>query len=128
MSMLNYLINFSEEDIPEVIEDLDISDRLILQSQINETRKAHIKLIRMYDEIKGKRLECSKRIANIKRDIYTNYDNRTTRSDIIATNQELIDLNDTIEAYDTALETIKNHIEFLKSDIRILTNSMYNRN
>lgn len=126
--MLKYLISFDESELPEIPDSLDISDRTILQEQINETRRSHIKLIRLYDKLKGDRLAASSKAAEIKREISMEFSGRNDRASEMNANEELQLLLGKIEAFDIAIETIKYQMEFIKNDIRILANSMFNSN
>lgn len=126
--MLKYLLSFDESELPSIPEELDISDRSILQEQINKTRQASLKLIRIQDDFRGDRLNISEKMSSIKREINLQNPKRNDRLDAIENNDEYQILNAKKEALDVALGTIGMQIDFLKSDLRILTNAMYNRN
>lgn len=126
--LLKYLLSFDESELPSIPEELDISDRSILQEQINEIRQASLKLIRIQDDFRGDRLDISKKMSAIKREINLQNSKRNDRLDAIESNDEYQILSAKKEALDIALGTIGMQIDFLKSDLRILTNAMYNRN
>lgn len=126
--LLKYLLSFDESELPSIPEELDISDRSILQEQINEIRQASLKLIRIQDDFRGDRLDISKKMSAIKREINLQNSKRNDRLDAIENNDEYQILSAKKEALDIALGTIGMQIDFLKSDLRILTNAMYNRN
>lgn len=126
--LLKYLLSFDESELPSIPEELDISDRSILEKQINETRQATLKLIRIQDDFRGDRLDISEKMSAIKREINLQNPKRNDRLDAIENNDEYQILSAKKEALDIALGTIGMQIDFLKSDLRILTNAMYNRN
>lgn len=126
--LLKYLLSFDQSELPSIPEELDISDRSILQEQINKTRQATLKLIRIQDDFRGDRLDISKKMSAIKREINLQNPKRNDRLDAIESNDEYQILSAKKEALDIALGTIGMQIDFLKSDLRILTNAMYNRN
>lgn len=126
--LLKYLLSFDESELPSIPEELDISDRSILQEQINKTRQATLKLIRIQDGFRGDRLDISEKMSAIKREINLQNSKRNNRLDAIENNDEYQILSAKKEALDIALGTIGMQIDFLKSDLRILTNAMYNRN
>lgn len=126
--LLKYLLSFDESELPSIPEELDISDRSILQEQINEIRQATLKLIRIQDDFRGDRLDISEKMSAIKREINLQNPKRNDRLDAIESNDEYQILSAKKEALDIALGTIGMQIDFLKSDLRILTNAMYNRN
>lgn len=126
--LLKYLLSFDESELPSIPEELDISDRSILEKQINKTRQATLKLIRIQDNFRGDRLDISEKMSAIKREINLQNPKRNYRLDAIESNDEYQILSAKKEALDIALGTIGMQIDFLKSDLRILTNAMYNRN
>ncbi len=126
--LLKYLLSFDESELPSIPEELDISDRSILEKQINKTRQATLKLIRIQDDFRGDRLDISEKMSAIKREINLQNPKRNDRLDAIENNDEYQILSAKKEALDIALGTIGMQIDFLKSDLRILTNAMYNRN
>ena len=126
--LLKYLLSFDQSELPSIPEELDISDRSILEKQINKTRQATLKLIRIQDDFRGDRLDISEKMSAIKREINLQNPKRNDRLDAIENNDEYQILSAKKEALDIALGTIGMQIDFLKSDLRILTNAMYNRN
>lgn len=126
--LLKYLLSFDESELPSIPEELDISDRSILEKQINKTRQATLKLIRIQDDFRGDRLDISEKMSAIKREINLQNSKRNDRLDAVENNDEYQILSAKKEALDIALGTIGMQIDFLKSDLRILTNAMYNRN
>jgi len=130
MGILNYLLEFDiESEVPEldIIEDLDITDKTILQEQINQTRKSHKKLIDFYDSLQNDIIKVRSKLASKKQSFYIKFQNRNERIDALAQDTEILELQNTIEALLDAMKTVNNHIDFVKNDLAILKNSMYNK-
>lgn len=129
--MLQYLLNY-DTDIDGIEEinleyDLDITDKTILQEQINNARKSYYNLMKIYDNLQGEYLEAKSELAKKMREAFIKYENRTERTNEISKDLSIINLEEKMEALKEAMKTLSNQIDFVKTDIRILTNSMYNR-
>lgn len=133
--MLQYLMNFGiepKEDIEKVDEmlniELDINDRTILQEQFNNSRRAQLKLLKINDELQAELLAQKSKLAKLTRELYINNDSRSDITKAMQTDLEIIAVNETIEALQMSLKTVSNHLDLVKSDVRMLNSSMYNRN
>ena len=130
--MLKYLINYDieteikNEDIMTEYE-IDINDRMILQEQVNNIRKSYFRLIKLYDELQANMInfesEKDKKIAYY----LTKFSNRNERIENQSSDIELIDINTKILATKEAMKTVGNQIDFIRNDLRFLSNSMYNK-
>ena len=130
--MLKYLINYDieteikNEDIMTEYE-IDINDRMILQDQVNNIRKSYFRLIKLYDELQANMInfesEKDKKIAYY----LTKFSNRNERIENQSSDIELIDINTKILATKEAMKTVSNQIDFIRNDLRFLSNSMYNK-
>lgn len=127
--MLQYLINYDvdTENIEEIdLEyDLDITDKTILQSQINNVRKSYRGLIKLFDLIQGEYIQTKTELANRMRTFQMDYENKNERLDAISKDLATINLQEKIEALKESLKTVENQLTFVKADMRILGNSMY---
>lgn len=131
--MLKYLVNFGvdanliDEASSSINDDIDITDITQLEGQINKARKTHNNLLKTYDSLQeeylNKKAALSAKIRNINMENVT----RTERQDAMATDIEYMDIVDSIEAIKEAMRMVGNQIDFIKSDIRILSNSMYRK-
>lgn len=126
--MLEYIVNFNQNNAVEFIDELDISDKSILQEQINKCRKNHFELIKMYDSLQHKLIKNSEQIMKKKRESMTEFDSRTERSNFLSTDPEYLSLLIESDSLKFAMSTVTSQIDYVKSDIRILTNSMYSKN
>ena len=128
--MLKYLLDFdidSSVDKIEIIEDLDITDKTILQEQINKVRKSYKELLDLFDSLKNDRIKTNESLLDKRRSVYLEYVGRTERADVLNTDEEILELQSKISAIDDAMNTVKGYIDFLKSDLRILGNSQYSK-
>lgn len=127
--MLQYLINYDvgTESIEEIdLEyELDITDKTMLQGQINNVRKSYIGLIKIFDSIQGEYIQSKTELANRMRTFQMDYDNKIERADAISKDLVTINLQEKIEALRESLKTVENQLTFVKADMRILGNSMY---
>lgn len=128
--MLKYLLDFdTNSNTPEIeiIEDLDITDKTVLQEQINKVRKSYRELLELTDSLKNDRIKTNETLLEKRQQVYLNNSGRTERSDILNTDDDIIKLQTKIGAIDDAMNTVKSYIDFLKSDLRILGNSQYSK-
>lgn len=109
-------------------KSIDITDKTVLQEQFNYCRKQYFDAISTMDEI-------SKNISTLKRElieISTEYyeDVNLSASQINAKLKADVDYQEKlfeISCYEKSLDILEEKINFIKSDIRILSNSMYNK-
>jgi predicted nuclease with TOPRIM domain len=129
--MLQYLLNY-DVDPDNIVEidleyDLDINDKTILQEQINNVRRSYYDLIKLYDNIQGEYMQAKTELANKLRNYQINFENKNDRIAAISKDLEILNLEEKVEALKESLKTVDNQLTFIKADIKILTNSMYNR-
>lgn len=130
--MLKYLLNFGVETSidPNDINlnyEIDINDISILQDQINTARKAHYELIQLNDSLQENYLNKKSELSKLNRSFQQDYLNRTERLDAMAKDISYTDLNDTIEAIKEAMKIVGSQIDYIKSDLRILSSTMYRK-
>ena len=130
--MLKYLINYDieteikNEDIMTEYE-IDINDRMILQEQINNIRKTYFRLIKLFDELQANLVSFESEKDKKTAYYLTKFSNRNERIENQSNDIELLDINTKITATKEAMKTVSNQIDFVKSDLRFLSNSMYNK-
>ena len=127
--MLKYLINYDIDIDVELDLDfeLDITDKTILQDQINNVRKSYRDLIDVYSKIQGEYLSAKEELANLNRRFLIEYPNRNERLNEQGSNQEYLYLQMKIEALQESMRSVNSQLDYIKSDIRILNSSMYSR-
>ena len=134
--MLKYLLQFNvnadiseAEEINELLNsEIDINDRIMIQEQINNSRKAYRKLIVLFDNLQNDLFENENKLNKLMRNVYLNCDNRVDASKIMQTDPEIIAVKEAIEALKMSMKTVSNHMDLVKSDLRILNSAMYNKN
>ena len=130
--MLKYLINYDieteikNEDIMTEYE-IDINDRMILQEQVNNIRKTYFRLIKLFDELQANLVNFESEKDKKTSYYLTKFSNRNERIENQSGDIELLDLDTKIMATKEAMKTVSNQIDFVKSDLRFLSNSMYNK-
>ena len=128
--MLEYLLNYdidADNDSQDLDFELDITDHTILQEQINTVRKSYFNLIKLYDKIQSEYMKAKTALSSKNQKYYLDYSSRAERLDAIAKDQSITNLQEKIEATKEAIKTIENQLAFIKSDLRLLGNSMYNK-
>lgn len=130
--MLKYLINFgvdvdSDLTSTSLNDSIDITDISMLESQLNEARKTHYTLLKTLDKLQEEYLNNKALLSKKIREINMEFSGRTERADAMSTDIEYSNISDSIEALKEAMKMVGNQIDFVKSDIRILTNSMYRK-
>lgn len=130
--MLKYLLSFGIETSvdPEDIKlnyEIDIDDITLLQGQINKARKAHYQLLELNDNLQEQYLSKKSELSKMTRQFHQMYPNRTERLDMIAQDIVYSDLNDSIDAIKEAMKIVGSQIDYVKSDLTILKNSMYRK-
>ena len=134
--MLKYLLQFNvnadiseAEEINELLNnEIDINDRIMIQEQINNSRKAYRKLILLFDNLQNDLFDNENKLNKLMRNVYLNCDNRVDASKIMQTDPEIIAVKETIEAIKMSMKTVSSHMDLVKSDLRILNSAMYNKN
>ena len=134
--MLKYLLQFDvnadiseAEEINELLNnEIDINDRIMIQEQINNSRKAYRKLIVLFDNLQNDLFENENKLNKLMRNVYLNCDNRVDASKIMQTDPEIIAVKEAIEALKMSMKTVSNHMDLVKSDLSILNSAMYNKN
>lgn len=130
--MLKYLLDFgikTEIDKADISlnYEIDINDITILQDQLNKTRKIHYDLIKLNDQLQGEYMIKKSALSKKLREFNIDYSNRTERLNAMGIDIDYAEINDSIEAIKEGMRTIGNKLDFVKSDLRILTNSMYRK-
>lgn len=127
--MLKYLLNFDVTNTKEieVIEELDITDKTALEGQINCSRKSYKELLELLDSLTNDKVVIQQKLARKKQEVYCSTTNRNERSDIMNTDDDIIEYQSTLDALSDAMNTVKNYIDFVKTDLRILGNSQYSK-
>lgn len=127
--MLKYLLNFDVTNTKEieVIEELDITDKTALEGQINCSRKSYKELLELLDSLTNDKVVIQQKLARKKQEVYSSTTNRNERSDIMNTDDDIIEYQSTLDALSDAMNTVKNYIDFVKTDLRILGNSQYSK-
>ena len=127
--MLKYLLNFDVSNTKEieVIEELDITDKTVLEGQINCSRKSYKELLELLDSLTNDKVVIQQKLARKKQEVYSSTTNRNERSDIMNTDDDIIEYQSTLDALSDAMSTVKNYIDFVKTDLRILGNSQYSK-
>lgn len=131
--MLKYLINFGvdanliDNASSSINDDIDITDITLLESQINKSRKTHNDLLKTYDNLQDEYLNKKAALSRKIREINMENVTRTERQDAMSTDIDYMDIVDSIEALKEAMKMVGNLIDFVKSDMRVLSNSMYRK-
>lgn len=130
--MLQYLFNYGAktEIDPNEINlnyEIDITDITTLESQINQVRKTYRDLITLYDSLQNEYLSKKSMLSKKNRDLHVDNPKRQDRIDATAKDIEHSELSDSIEAIKESMKIVNSQLDFVKSDIRILTNSMYRK-
>lgn len=124
--MLDYLINYGVERHVVDYQDIDINDRLMLQEQINTVRKSYSKLLALLDDIQGKYLDVTSRLASKSKEIITEYQGSRTNI-AFNTNDDYIELEAEQQALKSGMNMINAQIDYCKNDLRILNSVFYNK-
>ena len=107
-------------------EDIDITDKLMLQGQINARRKEWHELILILDEVQGKLVAVSVEINNIVKELTENaVKNGTRLNQELSTNDEYIQLEAEQKALTVGVSLINGQIDYCKNDLRILNSVFY---
>lgn len=109
-------------------QDIDITDKTILESQFNYTRNSYYNCIKKLNSINNEISKKKKLIYEIKKKLYQNPEiNNKSIPAILAADDDYLEITYEIEAYEKAEKIVQEELTFLKSDLRILSNSMYTK-
>jgi hypothetical protein len=127
--MLEYLLNYGStiKDDVNTDYDLDITDKTILQEQINKVRHSYNKLIKLLESIQGEAVSSKQELAKLVNSYSIDYSNRNERVKAISEDENIIDLKSKVEALEGSIKIVNEQINLIKIDLRILGNSMYER-
>lgn len=127
--MLSYLVNYGVNRLDIDYTDLDVNDRLALESQINEQRKNYDSLMKLLDEVQEKYLYASRRLSKrtkeLIEDVIPSSDMKA--NDVFRTDDEYLNIEYEIEALKVGMQTINNQIEYARNNLRILNSVFYNK-
>lgn len=116
------------ENILENFKSIDITDKTILQEQFNYSRKEYYDCINSMDDINKKISDLKKEMMEISVELYSDPNITTQHANIkLKGNEDYQRISFEINCYERSLSIIEEKLNFIKSDIRILTNSMYNK-
>lgn len=124
--MLDYLVNYGINKVSINYEDLDVTNKLMLQDQINSVRNNYSKLLNLLDEVQSKYLECNAEISKRSKELISSNDGKRTNS-IFDSDDTYLELDAELSAYNQAMKMIQSQIEFCKNDLRILNSVFYNK-
>jgi Holliday junction resolvasome RuvABC ATP-dependent DNA helicase subunit len=116
------------ENFIENYRDIDITDKTILQEQINFTRKEYFTALEQLEMISSKISKLKEEISKILIDYYQ--DSEIGAKEIaskLKEDEEYQKKTLEVEAYQRGMSILTEKIAFYKSDMRILSNSMYNK-
>lgn len=116
------------ENFIENYRDIDITDKTILQEQINFTRKEYFTALEQLESISSKMSKLKEEMSKIAIDYYQDPD--IPSREVTAKLREDEEYQKKIleiEAYQRGISILAEKISFYKSDMRILSNSMYNK-
>lgn len=124
--MFEYLTNYGIKKYDTNYTELDINDRLELQSQINDARKNYYKLLSLLDEVQQKYLLTSTKLSKRSKEIIQN--NISIRSNnAFNSDDEYVALEVECQALKAGMNMINAQIDFCKNDLRILNSVFYNK-
>lgn len=124
--MFDYLLNYGVEKTTFNYEDVDIDDRLQLQSQINGVRKNYHKSLVLLDDIQNKFLETQSELSRRSKELLSN--NSGVRNNVLfSSDDKYVELEAKLEALKIGLSMVNSQIEYYKNDLRILNSVFYNK-
>ena len=115
-------------DILDNFKEIDITDKTILQEQFNYCRKQLYDCIKTIESTNKKIERLKKELMNISVSVYKDPNITTTQANVKLKGdedyqQKMIE----IDCYNKTIEILNDKLDFIKSDIKILSNSMYNK-
>lgn len=131
--MLNYLLKYDIDVTEEVeesfeyIPELDITDKTLLQEQINQLRKSQYNLLKLYDELQDQKMTVENDLSNLNRKVWEENPNRNDRTNELSSNEDIAVAKLKVEAIAEAQKTILNQVNMIKADLKIMTSSMYSK-
>lgn len=125
--MLEYLINYGVSKKDFDIDDIDIEDKAVLESQINRCRKKISEYIVLKDSVQAKYIEVSRKISNKSKAIIESLESPSMKSNAFATDEEYLELDAEKEAYKISIGMIDNMINFYQTDLQVLRSTFYSK-
>lgn len=125
--MLEYLINYGVSKKDFDIDDIDIEDKAVLESQINKCRKKISEYIVLKDSVQAKYIEVSRKISNKSKVIIESLESPSMKSNAFATDEEYLELDAEKEAYKISIGMIDNMINFYQTDLQVLRSTFYSK-
>lgn len=125
--MLEYLINYGVSKKDFDIDDIDIEDKAVLESQINKCRKKISEYIVLKDSVQAKYIEVSRKISNKSKAIIESLESPSMKSNAFATDEEYLELDAEKEAYKISIGMIDNMINFYQTDLQVLRSTFYSK-
>ncbi len=125
--MLEYLINYGVSKKDFDIDDIDIEDKAVLESQINKCRKKISEYIVLKDSVQAKYIEVCRKISNKSKAIIESLESPSMKSNAFATDEEYLELDAEKEAYKISIGMIDNMINFYQTDLQVLRSTFYSK-
>lgn len=125
--MIDYLINYGVNQHTPNVVDLDITDKMRLESQINEARKGYADMLRLLDDVQTQLTDTNREIAKRSKELIASNTSYGRVSALLNADQQYVELTAKAEAFSSALKMISQWIDFYKSDLGILRSSLYNK-
>ena len=125
--MLEYLINYGVSKKDFDIDDIDIEDKAVLESQINKCRKKISEYIVLKDSVQAKYIEVYRKISNKSKAIIESLESPSMKSNAFATDEEYLELDAEKEAYKISIGMIDNMINFYQTDLQVLRSTFYSK-
>lgn len=126
--MLNYLLAYGVSQKAPRFEEIDVTDKMALETQINAARTDYFKLLNIMDEIDEKLLDVKKRISyKSKYIIQKAREDGVRPNELYSLDDEYIELEYEQDALRAGKEMISSQITFIQNDLRILNNTFYNK-
>jgi hypothetical protein len=107
-------------------DDIDINDATILQEQLNFARKSLYDLIQAYTKIQNSMLDLRKDLLERKNTLREKA-GKGELTKLLDEDEQYNEITWQIEAYKVGMTITQEQIDMVKSDIRILTSSMYKK-
>jgi len=123
--MFDYLINYGVNKFENKFQDIDINDRLLLQDQINTARKNYNDLLLLLDDVNNKSLTCNEKMSKRTKELIQQ--NGGVKNNAIFDDEEYMQLDAEAQALKVGINMIRNQIEFVQTDLRILNSVFYNK-
>lgn len=105
-------------------QPIDITDKTILQEQINNTRNTHFAMIGLLDKTYKDINKVKKSMMDLEASWYINGENPRSK---VKTDSDYLEMKEELEGLLSSEKIIKENIEFLKQDARLLNSTMYQK-